>query len=64
MFLLPKTLVCPIVYCYYIVIYLSCRHLKMLLQQNPLLLAAFGMDTEMIKQEIEKAEALEKLKVQ
>lgn len=36
----------------------------MLLQQNPLLLAAFGMDTEMIKQEIEKAEALEKLKVQ
>ena len=44
--------------------YISHRHLKMLLQQNPLLLAAFGMDTEMIKQEIEKAEALEKLKVQ
>ena len=43
---------------------ISCRHLKMLLQQNPLLLAAFGMDTEMIKQEIEKAEALDKLKVQ
>jgi len=35
----------------------------MLLQQNPLLLAAFGMDVEAIKQEIEKAKALEKLKV-
>ena len=35
----------------------------MLLQQHPLLLAAFGMDVETIKQEIEKATALEKLKV-
>lgn len=35
----------------------------MLQQQHPLLLAAFGMDMEMIKQEIEKAAALEKLKV-
>ena len=35
----------------------------MLLQQHPLLLAAFGMDVEAIKQEIEKAAALEKLKV-
>lgn len=36
----------------------------MLLQQHPLLLAAFGMDVETVKQEIEKAMALEKLKVQ
>jgi len=36
----------------------------MLLQQHPLLLAALGMDIEMVKQEIEKAKALEKMKVQ
>jgi len=39
------------------------RHLKMLLEQHPLLLASFGMTVDMVKQEIEKATALEKLKV-
>jgi len=35
----------------------------MLLEQHPLLLASFGMTIDMVKQEIEKATALEKLKV-
>jgi len=35
----------------------------MLLEQHPLLLASFGMTVDKIKQEIEKATALEKLKV-
>ena len=42
---------------------LKYRHLKMLLEQHPLLLASFGMTVDMVKQEIEKATALEKLKV-
>ncbi|XP_065891251.1 protein adenylyltransferase SelO, mitochondrial-like [Dysidea avara] len=38
------------------------EHLRMLLEQHPQLLASFGMTVDMIKQEIEKATAIEKLK--